>query len=169
MDPHAQRLTALWKSGRDKYRSFFTVLNEVRREIGDDALGDWCRNELRIGLSVILDVRKLLNKTDSEVVRAELATANKAEREKAKLERIAKEQLKRNLRAKTSNKKFTGKMLKARAIVRSLMEQHKKVDPKALAKTHAGMSHDLWEKAEYIERALILEGNHQPCQKEAAE
>lgn len=77
----ADRLRALWKSARDKYASFFTTLNEVRGEVGDDALPTWCIHNLGIGISVILNVSEALTKTDREVVRAKLAAANKAENE----------------------------------------------------------------------------------------
>jgi hypothetical protein len=76
-----ERLRALWKSGRDKYRSFFAVLNEVCQEIGDEALPAWCRTELFIGLSVITQIANVLGKIDEQVVKAELAAANKVEKE----------------------------------------------------------------------------------------
>lgn len=84
-----QRLRALWKSARDKYRSFFTVLNEVRVEIGDAALPDWCLTELQIGLSVITKVATTLNDTDEALVRAEFAEAKRLEREKRAAELLA--------------------------------------------------------------------------------
>jgi len=65
-----------------KYRSFFTVLNEVRLEVGDDALPEWCRNELAIGLSVTTNTASVLGKIDGEIVKADLAAANKIEEEK---------------------------------------------------------------------------------------
>jgi hypothetical protein len=73
LDSQAQRLRALWKSGRDKYASFFVVLDEVRAEIGNDALADWCFDNLRIGISVIRQTRKVLRETDAAIVERNLA------------------------------------------------------------------------------------------------
>ena len=63
------RLQALFKSGRDKLQSFFAVLNEVRLEIGDQALPSWCFNELHIGFSVVDNIAKVLVKTDEERIK----------------------------------------------------------------------------------------------------
>jgi hypothetical protein len=60
-----QRLKALWKSGRDKYQSFFVVLREVQKQVGQDALNDWCVDHLQIGLSVILTMQKVLLRADA--------------------------------------------------------------------------------------------------------
>jgi hypothetical protein len=86
MEEQIARLTALWKSGRDKFRSFYTVLEEVRVEIGDDALALWCVKNLRVSLGIITDTRKVLNEADARMVRDQLATANRAERERKRKE-----------------------------------------------------------------------------------
>ncbi len=75
------RLQALFKSGRDKLQSFFAVLNEVRLEIGDQALPSWCFNELHIGFSVVDNIAKVLVKTDEERIRIELREARIAQRD----------------------------------------------------------------------------------------
>jgi hypothetical protein len=85
-----ERLRALWKSGREKYQSFFVVLNEVRQEVGDDALPSWCYHNLRIGISVITEMSKTLQTVDREVVKTDLAAANKLEKEKHAAEAMAK-------------------------------------------------------------------------------
>jgi hypothetical protein len=95
MDPqHAHKLQVLWKSARDKYRSFFYVLEEVRSEIGDEALPEWCRDNLHIRLPVISKSTKLLRGTDAEKAKADLAAAlaaaNKAEKEQRIAETAAK-------------------------------------------------------------------------------
>lgn len=81
MNQQTDRLRALWKSGRDKYRSFFTVLNEVRAEIGNDALPAYCRDELSIGLTVITSMTSVLGKMDETAVKADLVAANTAKNE----------------------------------------------------------------------------------------
>ena len=85
----AQRLRVLWKSGRDKYSAFFSGLEEVRREIGDDALPSWCRTELFIGLSVIVEFTALLNKADMERERVNFSAAKRAEAATKHAERVA--------------------------------------------------------------------------------
>jgi hypothetical protein len=105
MDDQAHRLIVLWKSARDKYRSFFAVLNEVKREIGDDALSVYCREQLRISLSIILETRNLLSKTDSEIVKEELATAMRAEKAKRLAEREAQENERREREAEKEARK----------------------------------------------------------------
>jgi regulator of replication initiation timing/molybdopterin converting factor small subunit len=77
MPEQAERLRALWKSGRDKYVSFFAVLSEVKREVGDDKLSDWCFYELRIPLPVIVRAHGLLTEADAARVKADLAAATK--------------------------------------------------------------------------------------------
>jgi ATPase subunit of ABC transporter with duplicated ATPase domains len=71
-EQQAERLRVLWKSGRDKYNSFFAVLEEVRAEIGDEALPKWCVDNLQIGLSVITETRKVLLRVDAEIYRRNL-------------------------------------------------------------------------------------------------
>jgi hypothetical protein len=71
-DERINRLRVLWKSGRDKYQSFFRVLHEVRREIGDDNMAKWCFTNLDLGLSVIERVSGVLLKVDRDIVKAEL-------------------------------------------------------------------------------------------------
>jgi hypothetical protein len=83
----AQRLRALWKSGRDKYASFFVVLDEVRHEIGNDALPKWCFDNLRISISVIVKTRKVLRETDAEIVKRNLAEAAAADKAPPRRER----------------------------------------------------------------------------------
>jgi hypothetical protein len=80
LDEQANRLRALWKSGRDKYASFFTILEEVRQDIGDDALTGWCFHTLSVSLSGIAETRKVLTKTDADIVKRNLATAIAAEK-----------------------------------------------------------------------------------------
>ena len=69
------RLRALWKSGRDKYTSFFAVLDEVRKEVGDDKFDAWCMRELMIGPSVITKVTGILHESDAKRIKADLKRA----------------------------------------------------------------------------------------------
>jgi hypothetical protein len=64
-----QRMQVLWKIGRDKFFSFFSTLEEVRKEIGDEAFPSWCFNELEIGLSVIVAARNAWNEADAKMVK----------------------------------------------------------------------------------------------------
>lgn len=107
----AERLRALWKSGRDKYASFFSVLNEVRQEIGDEALPTWCFDELRIGISVIAEARRLLTAMDAEIVKADLAAAKRAERE----QREAEAEARRAAREKAEQQRETEALARQKA------------------------------------------------------
>jgi hypothetical protein len=98
----AERMRVLWKSGRDKLRSFFVHLSEVREEIGDDALPAWCMNELGIGLSVIARMTATLSAVDGELAKAELAKATKAEKERRAAERVRQKARKQQGKAMTT-------------------------------------------------------------------
>src|ERR1035437_3949710 len=74
----AARLLALWKSGRDKFSSFFAVLEEVRQEVGDDDLARWCREELLIGISAIVKMQEVMKKADADVFGLHLLVPPKA-------------------------------------------------------------------------------------------
>jgi hypothetical protein len=90
LNDQANRLRALWKSGRDKYASFFTTLEEVRAEIGDNALQAWCAQSLQISLSTIAETRKVLIKVDADIVKRNLAAAVAAEKAETRNAREAK-------------------------------------------------------------------------------
>jgi hypothetical protein len=77
----AARLRVLWNRGRNIYSSFYTELDEARREIGDARFADWCFNELRISLSILNETVRVLKSADAGVVKAELARARDAEKE----------------------------------------------------------------------------------------
>jgi hypothetical protein len=75
MDDRAEKLRVLWKKARNMYASFFTELDAVRHEIGDDKLADWCFEELHMSLSIISSTASLLRKVDADRVRSDLADA----------------------------------------------------------------------------------------------
>ena len=85
-----ERMRHLWKDARSKYVSFFTCLSEVRREIGDDALEEWCRKELLIGLTAINKAVGLLQDIDAARTKTELSTVAQVARDKRELELHAK-------------------------------------------------------------------------------
>ena len=98
----AARLLALWKSGRDKFSSFFAVLEEVRQEVGDDDLARWCREELLIGISAIVKMQEVLKKADAERVRASLAGATESARRQREIERAERAKELAAIRAETA-------------------------------------------------------------------
>jgi flagellar biosynthesis GTPase FlhF len=126
----AERLRALWKSGRDKYTSFFSVLGEVRTEIGDEALAHWCLEELHVGITEIKTMAAVLSKSDAQRAKAELAAASKAENErraaaaaaekKARDEETRRRELEKaehdkklsEIKAETARNEITGKKVK---------------------------------------------------------
>lgn len=76
----AHQLNILWKSGRDKYVSFFAVLGQVRAEIGSDALNQWCISNLRMHINTIVRILDLLHDTDAQREKLVLRDAVEAKR-----------------------------------------------------------------------------------------
>src|SRR5262249_14494296 len=83
----AERMKALWRSGQDKYNSFFYCLNEVRGHVGDDALMEWCFENLKISITKINLARDLLRKIDAEKVKEDLRASNEAAKQKRREDR----------------------------------------------------------------------------------
>jgi hypothetical protein len=84
-------MKALWKSGRDKFRSFLTQFGEVDRELGPAAMDDWCIHKLGIGLDAITKVTGIFEHLDERNAKAILAPAVRAEKEKQLREKRAAE------------------------------------------------------------------------------
>jgi hypothetical protein len=80
-DAQVDRMRALWKSGRDKFASFYTALHEVRKEVGDAELPSWCIRNLGVGMSIIVRTAGILRETDAEQVEQEFKAAQKHERQ----------------------------------------------------------------------------------------
>lgn len=76
----AHQLNTLWKSGRDKYVSFFTILGQVRNEVGSDALNQWCIINLRLHIDTIVRILGLLRETDAQREKLALKDALDAKR-----------------------------------------------------------------------------------------
>jgi hypothetical protein len=97
------------------------VLREVRTVVGDAKLYNWCFDELRIALPVIMRYRDLLTETDDQIVKDELAAATaveKKEREEAKfqaaLEKARKAKLVAEAKAEAARAKAASKVEVAR-------------------------------------------------------
>jgi flagellar biosynthesis GTPase FlhF len=80
----AQRLRVMWNKGRNMYSAFYTELDSVRREVGDDQFADWCFHKLRISLSILNETARVLKAADASVVKTELAKAREVEKEAKK-------------------------------------------------------------------------------------
>jgi hypothetical protein len=80
---HAQRLRVLWKSGRDKYQSFFYELAEVQKQVGKRSLPKWCRENLGMHLHIVMAMAGMLTKADKAGVKAEFAGAIEAEKQES--------------------------------------------------------------------------------------
>jgi hypothetical protein len=81
LDPQApQRLKGLWKSGRQKYDSFFATLEEVKREISPGTLSKWCRDNLHMDLKETMAHKRFLLHHDKK--RTEKAFADEIAPEK---------------------------------------------------------------------------------------
>jgi hypothetical protein len=77
---HIQRMRVHWKKGMENFQSFFTLLGEARSEVGNDALPNWCLEEVGIGFSRVTQIAKVLRADDEARVRQDLAQAREAQR-----------------------------------------------------------------------------------------
>lgn len=145
LEQEAQALRVLWKSGRDKLRSFFVRLKDVKKETGDAGLDEWCLKELHLTLDTITRFAKILNEVEAETVKSDLAAANKAAAEKRAAEVAAKqkirEEAKRAAELKKEEEKQAAELKKA--------EHQKKLAEEAEAKAKADASR---KKAEATEK-----------------
>jgi hypothetical protein len=76
----ANRLSVLWRSGRNQFASFFTILNDVQLQVGPEQLEQWCVDNLKLHISVIAKVTAILREVDAERERRALAPARQAQR-----------------------------------------------------------------------------------------
>lgn len=78
------------------FSSFFAELMEMRSEVGDENLGDWCHNELHIDLTICNNIANVLKAAEAAVIKSNLEAARKLEREQkkaaAKIARIEREE-----------------------------------------------------------------------------
>jgi hypothetical protein len=160
------RLKALWKSGRDKFRSFFTVINEVRRDIGDEELGAYCLHELGIGLSVILDVAKIFNQADEKILKEDLAAAARAEKEKREAENAEKAFQRQKKKAERDAELAEKRTLAAKAQAEAVENQSFVEKVKRAARKQYDRSHSEIEKAQHRRRDITKGANeHAPTSK----
>lgn len=107
-----ERMRHIWKDARGKYASFFACLEEVRQEVGNEALSDWCIDNLRVSLDNIVKFKIFLRDDDAARVKRELAEAIKA----------SKEQKRRNKEEKTCRRKITDSEHKAHTIAKDIQK-----------------------------------------------
>jgi len=85
-----ERVKILWKKGSNMFQSFFTEVDTIRRQIGNDELfASWCFWQLHIDVATMKKMTAALRDADSERVKQDLAEAAKAERERVTAERHA--------------------------------------------------------------------------------
>jgi len=101
----AKRLRVAWDRGINHLASFYTLLDNKRREIGDAALRDWCFFELKVSLSIIMQVSQVLEDADRERVREELARAAELDRENKRQEKLVAEERKHAERLAAATRK----------------------------------------------------------------
>ena len=152
----AERLRALWKSGRDKYASFFTVLNEVRQQIGDHNMPEYCIKELQIGPSAIDNITGILSRADAAIARAELAAAKKVEQDRIRQKRERENERKRQLAEALVARNFT-KVPRAREIVRPMVEKNEIINSKKLQRKYKDISHATFETAIAVEYYMLID------------
>jgi hypothetical protein len=91
----ADRMKVSWKRAREHYQTFFALLDEVRREVGDDKLSMWCYYNLGFGLDRILQISTVLTKDTENSVKQSLAAAREFERQAKAQDRDAKDAARR--------------------------------------------------------------------------
>jgi flagellar biosynthesis GTPase FlhF len=90
--PNPDRAKVLWSKGQNFFSAFFAELQNVRKEIGNDAMfSKWCWDELHLGLMAITRVADVLSVVDAAKAKAELATTRAAEQEQKRKEREQRE------------------------------------------------------------------------------
>jgi hypothetical protein len=90
--PSPDRLRVLWEKSRNYLTSFYTELETVRNEFGNDKeFASWCLMDLHIGVDVLVASTGFLRPTDARIAKRELALAREADKE---ARRIAKQQKK---------------------------------------------------------------------------
>jgi hypothetical protein len=95
----ADRMRVMWNKGRNMFSAFFTEIESVRRQIGNDELfATWCFFQLRIDVATQSDVAVALRRDDAARVRNDLAAAKQAEKDQRaadaharKMERLRRE------------------------------------------------------------------------------
>jgi hypothetical protein len=95
------RMRVSWKKGRQMFESFFTQLDAVRKQIGDDErFAHWTFDQLKIGVGRAREVAAILHKDDAKRVKEELRRAKDAEQAQRYAERKAETVAKHEAREK---------------------------------------------------------------------
>jgi hypothetical protein len=71
-----------WKSMQGQALTFFALLDDVRRQVGDEALGPWCEDHLGINLKQIKRRAGLLKQDDENRVLRDLKPAIQADKDR---------------------------------------------------------------------------------------
>jgi hypothetical protein len=85
----AKGLKVRWDKGMNYFSSFFTELERLRPQIGDDKLNDWCFWNMGIGLKTIMGTARILQEEDARRVRDEMKIASDIANAKAAAQRAA--------------------------------------------------------------------------------
>src|SRR6476659_10241864 len=135
----AKRLRVAWDRGINHLASFYTLLDNKRREIGDAALRDWCFFELKVSLSIIMQVSQVLEDADRERVREELARAAEIDRENKRREKLAAEERRHAERLAAATRKLE-RVNELNTVVKATEKIEKKLEkrPKAVVKRGRG-------------------------------
>ena len=98
-DEKINHMRVLWQKGRNMFQSFMTEAETIKKQINDDELfAAWCLWQLHISITPITEASAFLRKDDADRVKAEFASAGKADKaardaeaHKEKLAKIAKQ------------------------------------------------------------------------------
>jgi hypothetical protein len=134
-----KRIRVAWDRGINHLASFYAMLDNKRKEIGDGALRDYCFFELKISLSIIMQVSQILEDADRERVREELARVAEIDRENKRQEKLVAEERKHAERLAAATRKLE-RVKELNGVVEATKKVEKKLEkkPKVAAKGGRG-------------------------------
>jgi hypothetical protein len=134
------QVRVLMSKARNMFSSAFTVLDDIRRELGDEQFASWCFHELRISASILNTISGVLSESDSAILRENMSRAKEADRERKKAATAEKQAEVDAVRAERENKRAE----KEREV--KAKERREKRDQKQAVLVHA-MKDDNYRKA----------------------
>jgi hypothetical protein len=128
-DEQIGRMHVLWKKGRNLLASFFTELDMVRRQIGNDELfSDWCFYHLGVGVIQLGEVATVLKRDDADRIRNDLVAAKRAESD-----RLAAERHTRKLEKIERENEIARRRLENTEIEKAKIEESKRIKKAEIA------------------------------------
>jgi hypothetical protein len=115
INEEALQLRIMWSKAQNMYSSFFTRLQAVRDEIGDDvAFSKWCIYSLEISVDVCIVASNLLKEADAKREREKLSRVKQVARDTKRRDTAEEQRRKTELRLKREDNKREAMKAKAR-------------------------------------------------------